>query len=72
MKDTEQQRNAQQTLKNENIVKYIKLSRIRWLGHVERMNEERMYKHLMLARMKGTRRRGRPRNRWLDEIRKDL
>jgi len=40
-----------QILKNENIVKYIKLCRIRWLGHVERIP-----KCVMLARIEGTRR----------------
>jgi len=57
-----------QFLENEicEIVKYIKC-RIKWLGHVERVP-----KLVMLARMKGTRRQGHSRSRWLDEVKKDL
>lgn len=62
----------EQILENENIVKFIKSGRIRWLGHVERMDEERIPKRIMLARMEGNRRQGRPRNRWIDEVKKDL
>ncbi|CAI6347317.1 unnamed protein product [Macrosiphum euphorbiae] len=46
--------------------------KIRWLGHVERMDEETIPKRVMLARMEETRRQGRPRSRWIDEVKKDL
>jgi len=59
-------------LENKNLVKFIKSGRIRWLGHVERMDEEKIPKRVMLARMEGTRRQGRPRSRWIYEIKKDL
>jgi hypothetical protein len=36
-----------QILEDENIVKFIKSDRIRCLGHVERMDEERIPKHVM-------------------------
>jgi len=42
------------------------------LGHVERMDEERIPERVMLATMEGTRRRGRPRSRRLNEVKKDL
>ncbi|VVC31621.1 Hypothetical protein CINCED_3A006707 [Cinara cedri] len=58
----------EQILENENIVKYIKLCRIRWLGLVERMNKERILKRVMHA----TRRQGRPMSRWIDEVKKYL
>jgi len=44
-------REIEQILENENTVKYIKLCRIRWLGHVERMYEKRIPKRVMHARM---------------------
>jgi hypothetical protein len=43
----------------ENIVKWIKEQRISWLGHVERMEEDRMPKKIFTQELEGTRRRGR-------------
>jgi len=45
----------------ENIVKWIKGQRISWLGHLERMKEDRMPKKNFTEELEGTRRRGRPR-----------
>jgi len=47
--------------KGENIVKWIKEQRISWLGHLERMEEDRMPKKIFTQELEGTRRRGRPR-----------
>jgi len=49
--------------KGENIVKWIKGRRISWLGHLERMEEDRMTKKTFTQELEGTRRRGRPRIR---------
>jgi hypothetical protein len=46
--------------KGENIVKWIKEQRISWLGHLERMQEDRMLKKIFTQELEGTRRRGRP------------
>jgi len=48
----------------ENIVKWIKGQRIGWLGHLERMEEDRMPKKIFTQELEGTRRWGRPRKRW--------
>jgi len=56
----------------ENIVKWIKGQRIRWLGHVERMEEDRMLKKIFTQELEGTRRRGRPRKRWKEEVERDV
>ena len=59
--------------KGENIVKWIKGQRISWLGHLERMEEDRMpKKNLHSKTLEGTRRRGRPRKRWKDEVERDF
>ena len=50
--------------KGENILKWIKGQRISWLGHLERMEENRMPKKIFTQELEGTRRRGRPRKRW--------
>jgi len=56
----------EQILENKNIVKFIKPCR------VERMDEEIIPKRVILAKMEGTRRQGRPRSTWIDEVKKDL
>jgi hypothetical protein len=49
--------------KSENIVKWISGQRISWLGHLQRMDEDRMPKKIFTQELEGTRRCGRPRKR---------
>ena len=56
----------------ENIVKWIKGQRISWLGHLERMEEDRMTTKIFTQELVGTRRRGRPRKGWKEEVERDL
>ena len=65
-------RELEETSKRENIVNWIKGQRIRWLGHLERMEEDRMPKKIFTQELEGTRRRGRPRKRWKEEVERDL
>ena len=58
--------------KGENIVKWIKGQRISWLGHLERMEEDRMPRKIFSQELEGTRRRGRPRKGWKEEVERDL
>jgi hypothetical protein len=55
-----------------NIVRVIKLRRMRWAGHVARMGEEREAYRVLVGKPEGRRPLGRPRRRWLDNIRIDL
>jgi len=57
----------EELIKGENIVKWIKGQRISWLGHLERMKEDRMPKKIFTQELEGTRRRGRPRKGWREE-----
>jgi hypothetical protein len=41
--------------KGGNIVKWIKGQRIRWLGHLERMEEDRMLKKIFTQELEGRR-----------------
>jgi len=65
-------RELEEMSKGENIVKWIKGQRIRWLGHLERMEEDRMPKKIFTQELGGTRKRGRPRKRWKEEVERDL
>jgi hypothetical protein len=49
-----------------------KISRMKWAGHLLRMNDEEPTKKLMLGKPDGTRRRGRSKLRWIDGLEKDL
>jgi len=55
-----------------NIVRVIKSRRMRWVGHVARMGEERGVYRVMVGKPEGRRPLGRPRRRWVDNIRMDL
>ena len=55
-----------------NIVWVIKSRRIRWAGHVARMGEERGLYRVLVGKPGGRRPLGRPRHRWVDNIRMDL
>jgi hypothetical protein len=45
---------------------------MRWEGHVERMGEKRNVYRLLVGKPEGKRPLGRPRRRWIDNIKKDL
>jgi hypothetical protein len=47
-----------------NIVRAIKLRRMRWVGHVARMGEERGVYRVLVGKPEGKRPLGRPRCRW--------
>jgi hypothetical protein len=59
-------------IKGENIVRFIKSQRIRWLGHIERMQDTAIPRNKLYGRLYATRRRGRPKTRWLDDVCADL
>jgi len=55
-----------------NIMRAIKSRRMRWAGHVARMGEERGLYRVLVGKLEGKRPLGRPRRRWVDNIRVDL
>ena len=54
------------------IVKRIKQQRLRWLGHVSRMDENNVARKVFEAVPQGVRSRGRPRLRWKDAVTADI
>ena len=60
------------SINGEDIVKFIKAQRIRWLGHVEKMEVGAMPRKMMEGRLFVGRRTRRPRLRWMDDVVADL
>ncbi|GFW51925.1 uncharacterized transposon-derived protein F52C9.6 [Trichonephila clavipes] len=58
--------------KQPDIVKFVKLQRLNWAGHLSRMNEDRCCKKFSLAKSMGNRPRDKPPLRWIDCFEKDL
>jgi len=54
-----------------NIVRVIKSRRMRWAGHVALMGEERGVYSVLVGKPEGKRPMGRPRRRWVGNIRMD-
>ena len=54
------------------IVGKIVKSRIKWAGHMVRMNDDKLPKRAETKRQEGSRKRGRPQLRWEDCVKRDL
>ena len=50
----------------------VNIKMLQWLGHVERMDENPMPKRVLKGKLYATRRIGRPRIRWLEDVIADL
>jgi hypothetical protein len=57
---------------SQSIIRIIKSRRMRWAGHVAQMGEERNVYRLLVGKPDGKRPLGRPRRRWIDNIKMDL
>jgi hypothetical protein len=63
-------KNTYANVKNPTVIETTMLNRLRWFGRIQRMEENRIPKRVLYMNL-GTRLRGRPRNRWQDEMRED-
>jgi hypothetical protein len=54
------------------IVRFIKAQRIKWLGHIQRMDQARPTRKLFDWKPMGTIPIGRPRQRWQEDVMEDL
>jgi hypothetical protein len=53
-------------------IRIFKSRRMRWVGHVARMGERRNAYRLLVGKSEGKRPLGKPRSRWVDNIKMDL
>jgi hypothetical protein len=54
------------------IVRLIKAQRIKWLGHIQRMNQARPIRKLLDWKPTGTRPLAKPRQQWQEDVMEDL
>jgi hypothetical protein len=57
---------------SQSIIRIMKERRMRWAGHVARVGEERNACRLLVVKSEGRGPLGRPRRRWLNNIRMDI
>ena len=55
-----------------NIVRVVKSIRMRWAGHVARMEEDRGVHRVLVGKSERKRPLGRPKRRWEDNIKREL
>ena len=53
-------------------MRVVKSRRMRWAGHVARTGEDRAVHRVLAGKPEGKRPLGRPRRRWVDNIKMDL
>jgi len=58
-------------VKKPTITETIRLNRLHWFGHVQRMDKNRIPKRVLFMNLGTTRLRGRTRNRWQEGVRED-
>jgi hypothetical protein len=58
-------------VKKPTITETIRLNKLHWFGDVQRMEGHRIPKKVLYMNLETVRLRGRPRNRWQDEVSED-
>ena len=59
------------SVKKPTVTETKRLNTLSCFGHVQRMEENRIPKRVLYMNLETTKLRGRPRNRWQDEVRED-
>jgi hypothetical protein len=54
------------------ILSFVRISRLKWIGHVNRMENKRTVSQVFNKNLQGSRPRGRPRNRWWNCVQTDI
>ena len=58
-------------VKKPTLIETVRLNGLHWFGHVQKMGRNRIPKKVLHMNLETKRLRGRPRNRWQDEMRED-
>jgi hypothetical protein len=58
-------------VKKPTVTETISLHRLCWFGYVQRVEQNRIPKRVLYMNLETTSLRGRPRNRWQDEVREE-
>ena len=72
LSDRHSMKDLREKLKLRNVQEHIESCRLRWFGHVTRMDDERWPKSMLNYNVAGAYPRGRPKKRWMDNVRKDM
>ena len=59
-------------IENADTVRFTKSRRMAWLGHVTRMDGGRMPRRILELKPMGSRIRGRPGKRWIEDVEEDI
>ena len=59
-------------LKISNIVEVLRQGRLRWFGHIMRLNDNLWQKKILSFHVDGAAPRGRPKMRWIDNVNQDM
>jgi len=65
-------RELYQLYDEKDIVRFCKLSRLRWAGHVIRQDDDDLARRVLLSEPGGKCPRGKPRLRWEDGVKEDV
>ena len=59
-------------LKISNIVEVLRQGRLRWFGHIMRLNDNLWQKKILSFHVDGAAPRGRPKMQWIDNVNQDM
>jgi hypothetical protein len=59
-------------IESADILRFVKAQSIKWLGHIQRMDQTRPTRKLLNWKPMGTRPVAKPRQRWQDVVMEDL
>jgi hypothetical protein len=71
-RDKIRNKDIREQLKVHDIKHDMERNRLKWYGHVMRMADERIPKKILEMKLRGRRPRGRPRTRWMDQVKRDM